>query len=65
MLNIENMSADIVASFLGKGWGSEEQTKDGRWVPARPQYVPLRERIRDAFAVLRGKNVFALRWPEK
>lgn len=65
MLNIENLSAEVVASFLGRGWGTEEQTKDGRWVVARPQFVPLRTRIRDAFAVLKGKRVFAVEWPEK
>jgi len=64
MLKIEDISADVVASFLGKGSVNEEKMPDGRWVYMRPQLLPLVERVKDAIAVLKG-DAFALGWPKK
>jgi hypothetical protein len=45
-----------------KAWDTTANI-NGKWVECRPLVGPLIERLRDAWAVLRG-NADAIRWPE-
>jgi hypothetical protein len=63
MIDIETLSADVVASFLGKGPAADELTPEGKWVYKRPQSGTLLQRAKDAVAVLKGEAL-AVKWPQ-
>jgi hypothetical protein len=45
-------------------WDVRAEIEPGRWVPARPLDGPAIYRIRDAWAVLRGR-ADAFTWPQQ